>query len=444
MYNEEYRPRRFKDIHGQNKPLKEVIAWLNTWPGQKRALLIHGGAGIGKTVALYVIKEEMNLDLIELNTTDVRDAETISRVVGNAAQSQALFSSRKLILIDEADNIKGRSDAGGTRALAKVIDETENPIILVVNDPYKLPDSIRRRADSIKFNPLRAASIKNRLADIAADAGIETEGPVLQSIAERAGGDMRAAINDLESMGSCVSMEMAESLSGRDSEESIFSGLSAVFKMRSMKSREVFFDVGKPPDEILFWIDENMPKIYDPSDIPCAYNMISRADIFLGRVSRRQHYRLWAYAMDLMTGGVSVCRKQNPRFAKYSSPTYFRMLGRTKARRNTIKLMLSKISEKTHCSRYGAREYIPMLSQAASTSRGALAVKRYFELEPEELEALAPGASKAAETLERQEEKKRRTHRNEEKKTDDTSPARKRPSPKKKGKTSEQTSLFQF
>jgi len=443
MFNEEYRPRGFSEIHGQNKPLKDIIAWINTWPRSKKALLIHGPSGIGKTISIYVLKEEMNLDLIELNTSDVRDAETIARVVGNAASSQALFSGRKIILVDEVDNIKGRSDQGGMKALAKVIDETHNPIILIANDPYKLPASIRNRVDTIRYNTLRSASIRNRLRQIADMEGITASDEQLDMIAERSGGDLRASINDLESMGGQVSEEGIGNLSIRDSENSIFEGLTAVFKQKSLESRKTFFDVDKPPDEIIFWIDENMPKIYHPSDVPCAYNYLSRADVFLGRVRRRQYYRFWAYAMDLMTGGVSVCHHEKASFAKYEPPSYFRYLGRTKAKRNLTKDMLRKIGAKTHSSSYDARAYVPLLELACSEVDNGISVVRYFDLEQEELELLCPRSAKDVFKAMEKKEKKRAKEREskESEKQDEARPKRKARPKQAKG---QQTSLFQF
>ncbi len=441
MFNEDYRPKGFSEIHGQNKPLKDIVAWINTWPRSKKALLVHGPSGIGKTISIYVLKKEMNLDLIELNTSDVRDAETISKIVGNAASSKALFSSRKIILVDEVDNIKGRSDQGGMRTLANIIDETQNPIILIANDPYKLPASLRNKVDMIRYNALRPASIRNRLRQIADKEGIAVTDAQLDTVAERSGGDLRASINDMESLGGEITDGHIQMLSSRDSEKTVFEGLSAVFKLRSLKSREMFFDVDKPPDEIIFWIDENMPKVYHPNDIPCAYNYLSRADVFLGRVRRRQYYKFWSYAMDLMTGGVSVCRKEDISFARYEPPSYFRYLGRTKAKRNLTGSLLKKIGEKTHSSSYDARAYIPLLELACNEVDGAISVVRYFELDQDELEIISPeNARNVFKAIEKMEKKKEKA-RKEEGEPDEPKQRRK---PRAKNAKGEQTSLFHF
>ncbi len=445
MFNEEYRPRSFKEIHGQNKPLKDIIAWLNTWPNDKKALLIHGPSGVGKTVAIYVIKNEMDLDLIELNTSDTRNAETISRIVGNAASSKALFSTKKAILIDEADNIKGRSDIGGIRALAKVIQETENPIILLANDPYKLPISIKDLCNIIRFNSLRSASIRNRLKEIVTAANIKISEDVLKELASKSAGDMRAAINDLESLGRTIYQEDVEQLFDRDVKNSIFEGLTAIFKSKGTSCRKVFYDIDMPPEEILYWIDENMPRIYDPRDVACAYYYLSRADVFLGRVNKRQYYRLWAYASDLMTGGVSVCHKYNVNFARYESPGYFKSLGRTKAKRKLTKSALFKIGAKTHSSTYDAKAFLPMLNYACIKPESGVNVARYFGFDPDELELVCPKTAKDILSLIKKEEAKIKQLEQKARKKKEKDEEKKKPQIKKSSSVkSQQTSLFQF
>jgi replication factor C large subunit len=414
-------------------------------------MILHGPSGSGKTSAVYVMKHEMNLDLIELNTSDVRDSEAILRVVGNAASSQALFSSRKLILIDEAENIKGSTDSGGMRTLAAVIKETQNPIVLIANDYYKLPDTIRRIAAEIKFNTLKPASIRNRLREIADAEHVSVDDDSLEAIASMAGGDMRAAINDLESLGDAITPDMIAQLAPRDAESSIFEGLSAIFKQQNVECRKVFYDIDKPPDEILYWVDENMPRAYEPHDRARAYYYLSRADVFLGRVRRRQYYRFWAYAMDLMTGGVSVSRRGSLTFSRYESPSFFKALGRTKTRRKLLKAALLKIGAKTHSSSYDAQGFLPLLRYACAEVPSGIAVMTYFELEPEELEVIAPATAKEIVSFKKKEdarmerEAKKRLEREERLRTKEEAEKGDAPKPRQtKKSSSQQTSLFQF
>ena len=93
--------------------------------------------------------------MIELNTSDARNANRIRNVATSGAVNetfddmgryiQSVKGRYKLILLDEADNlyekIEGRSknnddlsDKGGKRTIIETIKITRQPIILIVNN----------------------------------------------------------------------------------------------------------------------------------------------------------------------------------------------------------------------------------------------------------------------------------------------------------------------
>ena len=90
--------------------------------------------------------------------------------------------------------------------------------------------------------------------------------------------------------------------------------------------------------------------------------MLSRADIFRGRIMRQQYYRYMVYQSADISYGVSTAKTQ-----KYNKPLEFHfpakiaILGRTKFSRAKENKNLKGIGESLHCSRKVARQYIPML-----------------------------------------------------------------------------------
>ncbi|MFQ5892487.1 MAG: replication factor C large subunit, partial [Candidatus Methanofastidiosia archaeon] len=298
MYAEKYRPRKLSEVVGQPKALRELLSWFNTWSSQKKASMLHGKSGVGKTCTIYALKEEFDLDLIELNTSDNRNFENVMRIVGNASNSHSLEGKRRLILLDEVDNISGREDRGGMRAINKIIDTTKVPIVLIVNEYWQISQSLREKCKLIAYQSLRSPSILKVLRRIRDSENLGVRDSELLELAKNAGGDLRAAINDLESF-------YPEMRNLRDERASIFSALVPLFKNQSAKVREKFFNVEKTPEEVLWWITENLPKVYEPQDLRKAFYYASRSDVFLGRVRRRQYYKFWSYANDLMTSGIS-------------------------------------------------------------------------------------------------------------------------------------------
>lgn len=119
MLVEKYFPKNFSEIKGQQALVKDILAWINTWGSEKKALLIYGPPGSGKTTMVKVLAKELGYDLIELNASDKRDQTALNRIVGNAASSKTLFGYKKIILLDEADNIHGKEDFGGQKHYLK-------------------------------------------------------------------------------------------------------------------------------------------------------------------------------------------------------------------------------------------------------------------------------------------------------------------------------------
>jgi replication factor C large subunit len=129
-----------------------------------------------------------------------------------------------------------------------------------------------------------------------------------------------------------------------------------------MGARMSISNVDKPPDEIFWWIEQNIPNEYErPEEIAKAYDMLSRADIFRGRIMRRQYWKLLKYMIDLMTGGVALSKEELYRkFSRYSYPDKIKYLGMTKAKRAMQKEKLGELSKYLHCSSQKIKtEFLP-------------------------------------------------------------------------------------
>lgn len=318
MLVEKYFPKNFSEIKGQQALVKDILAWINTWGSEKKALLIYGPPGSGKTTMVKVLAKELGYDLIELNASDKRDQTALNRIVGNAASSKTLFGYKKIILLDEADNIHGKEDFGGAKALLEIIKNTQNPIILTANSYWEVSQAIRENCKLVQFKRLQSRTVFARLKEIAVAEGINADEKVLLKIAEQSGGDMRAAINDLDSLGKNIAMGDEKLVGSRDTEASIFEALSKLYTSNTIDVRKEFFNIDKKPDELLLWIDENTPKAYKGKDLLNSMNLISKSDIYLKRALNTRNYSMWKYASDLMTGGVSVAGITDSRYIPFS------------------------------------------------------------------------------------------------------------------------------
>ena len=388
-WTEKYRPKNLKEIVGNKKAIHEMTLWADAWADgapAKRALIIYGPAGVGKTSAVLALAAERGWEPIELNASDQRTADAIEKVAGAASRMTALFSedgsfsknNRRLIILDEADNLHGTYDRGGSKAIADVIKKTEHPVILIANDVYGITQAVRGLAEEIPFSAVQTRSIVPAIRKICEAEGIVCSDAAAEKIARNAGGDLRSAVKDLQAA-AAGRTEIGENdilTSERDVKETIFKALVKVFKGSDRKTAlDAIRSLDETPEEIILWIDENLPTQFSDSektaqspagstgsagivnpDIKNGYDVLVRADRYLGRVRRRQNYHLWRYAGFLMTvGPMAVRTKEYPGFIKYESPMRWRRSGQNRSMRAMRDTIAVKIASRCRCSMKEAR-----------------------------------------------------------------------------------------
>ncbi|MDG6244052.1 MAG: replication factor C large subunit [Methanolobus sp.] len=412
---EKYRPNTLKDIVGHKKVIDDLRNWSEQWlygTPEMKAVLFYGQPGIGKTSSAYALANDMGWEVIELNASDQRTAGIIGKVAGSASRMQTLAanSAKRLIILDEADNLHGNSDRGGSRAIIDIVKNTSQPIVLIANDLYGLSSSLRSLCLGLKFGSLQSRSMVPALKDIAHKEGLVCRPGVIEKIVESSDGDFRSAVNDLQA----VSLGRTEigiediSTSQRDNKESIFKVIGRIFHGKDVASAlEATYGLDETPEDLIHWVDENLPYQYTgkgeealTDDIISAYSYLSRADRFLGRVRRRQNYRMWRYAGMLMTGGTVVSKSRvRGGFVKFQPPSLWRKMGQMRAKRAMRDNIAVKIG--THCNesmRYSRLELAGLYSRLLQTDDYAPAVVTTLGLDMDELLYMA-GAKKVTKKL---------------------------------------------
>ena len=392
---ERFKPKKTSDIQGQNfaiAKLKEFI--INFKKQKKKSVIIHGPSGIGKTSTVYALASELNLELIELNASDCRNSDHIESIIKPALHQRSLFFSSKLIFIDELDGLMGTKDRGGTQALAALIDESNYPIIMAANDPWdsKL-STIRKKSNLIEFNNLNYLTITSHLTTLCKELGVDCSESILKQISVRASGDLRAAINDFHALteGRNKIKELdIELIGSRDKKDTINNALKIILKTKSTK--EVLNSINNTDmdlDEAFLWIDENIPVEYTGRDITRAYEALSRADVFRGRIIRRQHYRFMVYENNLMTAGVSLAKTRSyPNYTNYVRTNRILKYWLAKNKYQKRKEISKKIGKYTHSSlSKSIKNTFPYLRIIFQKNNG-LEIAKSLELNEEEIEYL--------------------------------------------------------
>ncbi len=354
-----YQPKTTKEIVGQDLPLKKLRNFVLNFKTQKKnAALIYGPSGVGKTSAVHALAKELELEILEVNASDVRNAEQINSIVGSAAGQMSLFSKGKIILLDEVDGLSGTGDRGGLQAIVKLIEKTSFPLILTAANPwdYKF-NNLRKNCEVIEFAPLEYTSIFQIMRKICDGEKIKYDEDVLKGLARRAANDARAAINDLQTLtieAGQLTKESLENLSERNKVDTIINALLKIFKTTDPKVAISAFDnVNEDLDEQLLWLDENLPREYTKAeDLAKAYDKLSKADVFKRRIRRWQHYRFLIYINALITAGIAVSKKEKYRHHVEYKPTgKLLKLWWAKQKSMKKKAIAEKIAERIHASK---------------------------------------------------------------------------------------------
>ena len=369
---EKYRPRRLVEIVGNKKAISTLMTWLKSWEKgipNKRAVLLYGPPGVGKTTLVHVIANELGYELIELNASDIRRAEELERVIARALNTSSLFGTKgRIIFFDEIDGMSGTEDQGGLAKIVDIIERTRIPVIMAANDPWDPKfRTLRNLSLVIRLNRLRVHEVMRILGRICMSEGIKADPAALKAIATMAEGDLRSAINDLQAVAQgrkFLTLEDVQGLGRRIREYDVFTVLKMLFSARTAEeAKAVLSRSAIGYDMLIQWIHENLPYQYkDPEELWKAYDALSRADVYFGRIRRTQNWSLLSYALDLVTAGVAMARKHPYHFVKYQFPKRLLMLSRAKSARQLREAICKRIARQIHVSkRYANAEIIPLL-----------------------------------------------------------------------------------
>lgn len=393
-FTKKYAPKSLTDIKGQDKAVSELKKLISDFKEQKKkAIWIYGPSGSGKTSLVYALANEFNYEIIEVNASDSRNKDQIEQKLGGAVFQHSLFSKGKIILVDEIDGLAGRQDRGGMQALIKIIEKTTFPIVLTATSPwdYKF-NKLRNKCKLVELDSLGYMDVGEVLRHICVKEKIKYDLDVLKSLARRAGGDCRAAVNDLQTLTELtkeLTKGSLDELEQRSHEESMPNALLKVFKTTDPKIAITAFDnVKEDMDQRMLWLDQNLPFEYDkPEDLARAYDKLSKADVFNRRIRRWQHWRFLVYINALITAGVAVSKDEKyHKFVQYKPTGRLLKLWWAKQKSMKKKAIAGKIALKTHSSTKEVLKNIEFFKVIFKKNKEmANSIADYLDLEKEEI-----------------------------------------------------------
>jgi replication factor C large subunit len=368
-----HKPRSLNQIIGNKETIQKLADWVKAWSKgvpPKRAVFLYGPPGIGKSITVEALANDLGMELVEKNASDYRTEDAVNRFAGLASQFGSLFGGRRIVLLDELDGLIGTADKGGVKAITEVVKAAQCPIILIANSAYEPKfTNLRIYCLLLEFKKPPIGEVAKLLKGICDVEGVQADENALKFIAQRSEGDVRSAVNDLQALAQGkkkLGYEDVSWLGYRDRQDTIFNVLKLIIYGKTCASAKQAVNMADIDIDMLFeWIYENIPDHFtDPHDLAQAMDALSTADLYRGRIRATQNWSFTRYVIDYMTAGVAMARQNSKTsgWIPFKFPSRIQILSRSRSERAMQSSIGQKIKRRCHVSAVRAsKEILPYL-----------------------------------------------------------------------------------
>ncbi|KAJ2080222.1 DNA replication factor C complex subunit Rfc1 [Coemansia sp. RSA 988] len=233
LWTEKYKPTKLNELCGQKENAKRILEWLSWWASgtvpEKRAVLISGPPGIGKTTTAHLVAKLAGFDVLELNASETRNKSSLKDILGSAVGNRSVLEfdrakirrlendmqnetdkdvlqsvttsglKRLVVVMDEVDGMSG-GDRGGSTELIQLIKKTRVPIICICNDRQSQKvRSLANYCEDLRFRRPTEAQMRARLNTIAFRENLKIEQNAIGQLVKTTHNDIRQIINLMSS-----------------------------------------------------------------------------------------------------------------------------------------------------------------------------------------------------------------------------------------------------
>jgi replication factor C large subunit len=370
MWSEKYRPKTVQEMVGNEEARLAVIKWLAGWVSGSRPLLLLGPPGTGKTTLVHTLSRQLDYDVVEMNASDIRNREALQARITPIFQNTANLIGKKLMLfLDEVDGISGREDTGGLDILINLIKEPTVPVIMAANKRSFKIVKLAKACKIVEFNP-----VSSRLLLLLIDHVLQSEGVKLgsgekRSIIDNSRGDIRSLLNSAQSQAAgystvsnrdMVDVDIVDAIDGYFEADSLDQAIQFVIRADASypDPRYRLISPEERRKDMLSALFSSIASSHiEQHDLALLLDVLSRADMIVGRANASRQWHLLKYVNGLIaTGLYEKSRKKSIKYHQYSMP--WPMMGPIFARSQSTRKILDELAPTLHMSRSSAGLFV--------------------------------------------------------------------------------------
>ena len=362
MWVEKYRISEFDNFFGNEKSRLLVINWLRNWIKGAKPLLIVGPPGTGKTSFVKSLAKLLDLDLIELNASDLRNKINLEIIINPILLNKSIFGKQMLLFLDEVDGISGRDDYGGMPFLSNILKNADVPIIMASNSKsYKMKDLIKN-SKLVEFRPLSSFASYMLLQNVMRQERKNLESSEQFKIISQSRGDARTLLNTLQ-----AKLEGEVNSDGNTgTESSIEECINNFFSLTDISQAKKLLitssiryttpKYGYTSEErskdflnALYTSIVSSERKLKSDDLANLLEKLSEIDLFVDRIYEKRNWSLLRYANDLFLNKLfRISRDKAIEYNQYSVP--FSAMGPIFMRGQTLRPLRTELSKIFHTS----------------------------------------------------------------------------------------------